>query len=214
MIEKTLTRLRTQLFDLEAQYADTLNAYKSLLLEWGKKINLVSRGTFSHLQERHIRDALQVAVYLQDEKFSMLVDCGSGAGLPGIPLAILGYPVRMIEIDQKKVAFIKMTLSVLKIDAEVLCQRIEDMDPVDGRCGYLSRAVMPLHRFFDTLPQDVLLSDAFFMLHKGERLSEELDIFHQRWEGSFQEYPSLVHDKSFLIKLDHVRQKDSDHCRC
>ncbi len=81
--------------------------YKNLLCEWSKKINLVAPSTLTDIDNRHIADSAQLSDFLP--KNADLIDLGSGAGFPGIVLAILGWNVICIESIGKKVNFYHKT---------------------------------------------------------------------------------------------------------
>ena len=76
-------------------------AYAELLTRWSARINLVGRDTLSDLWRRHILDSAQLQRFLPPSARS-LIDLGSGAGLPGLVLAILGVPdVELVEADSR-----------------------------------------------------------------------------------------------------------------
>ena len=69
--------------------------YENLLKEWSTKMNLVAPSTLSDIQTRHIKDSAQLAKFIP--KNVNIIDLGSGAGFPGVVLAILGWNVTCIE---------------------------------------------------------------------------------------------------------------------
>ena len=82
-----------------------LEAYVALLAAWNRRINLVGANTLGDVWRRHILDSAQLFPLLP-EKTRIVVDLGSGAGLPGLVLAVMGVPeVHLIESDQRKAAF-------------------------------------------------------------------------------------------------------------
>ena len=94
-------------FDVSRESQARLKLYADLLRKWQARINLVGSETIPFLWERHIADSLQLRTFIgKDEK--TVVDLGSGAGLPGLVLA-LAYPeyrVTLIESNGKKAAFL------------------------------------------------------------------------------------------------------------
>src|SRR5689334_9867686 len=83
-----------------------LRAYVDLLRRWNTRINLVGASTLADVWRRHILDSAQLIPHI-DPAARTLVDLGSGAGLPGLILGILGVPeVHLIEADQRKAAFL------------------------------------------------------------------------------------------------------------
>jgi len=88
--------------------------YAQMLREWSTRMNLVAPSTLSDIETRHIADSAQLADILpQDVE---VIDLGSGAGFPGIVLAILGWRVTCIESIGKKVAFLSAVKEDLGLD--------------------------------------------------------------------------------------------------
>src|ERR1700723_3791270 len=100
---KPLTRAETgELLSCTAEELDRLGAYLDLLAKWNPKINLVGATTLTDPWRRHILDSGQIRAHLPADH-TRLVDFGSGAGLPGLILAILGArDVHLIESDRRK----------------------------------------------------------------------------------------------------------------
>jgi 16S rRNA (guanine527-N7)-methyltransferase len=85
---------------------ERLSAYAALLVKWQARINLVSASTLEDLWRRHMLDSAQLLPLLPEGTTSV-IDLGSGAGFPGLVLAILGIPeVHLIESDQRKCVFL------------------------------------------------------------------------------------------------------------
>ena len=111
---------------------ERLILYANLLRKWQRRINLVGRSTLDDLWRRHMLDSAQLLQLLPDDA-RCLVDLGSGAGFPGLVLAILGVPeVHLIEIDGRKVRLLKpetyMNLSGKSIQAVAHFYRIATQD--------------------------------------------------------------------------------------
>src|SRR5579872_6350644 len=86
---------------------DRLTLYVELLIAWNRRINLVGANTIGDIWRRHILDSAQLMPLLPDGT-RVVVDVGSGAGLPGLVLAMLGVPeVHLVESDQRKAAFLR-----------------------------------------------------------------------------------------------------------
>ena len=88
--------------------------YANLLREWSEKMNLVAPSTLNDIETRHIADSAQLADVLP--KNVNIIDLGSGAGFPGVVLAILGWNVVCIESIGKKVSFLNAVKQELKLD--------------------------------------------------------------------------------------------------
>src|SRR3954463_8587665 len=92
--------------DVSRETMTTLDTYATLLRKWQKAINLVSSATLEDIWRRHFLDSAQL-VPLLPEGDGPVVDLGSGAGFPGLVVALLsGRPTQLIESDQRKAAFL------------------------------------------------------------------------------------------------------------
>src|SRR6202044_3793088 len=106
---------------------DRFGTYVDLLGAWNRRINLVGRNTIGDVWRRHILDCAQLIRYVPPQA-RVLVDLGSGAGLPGLVLAILGVPeVHLVESDLRKAAFLREAARVTGATAQIHPQRAEKM---------------------------------------------------------------------------------------
>ena len=125
-----------------------LDAYAALLAKWNPAINLVARSTMTDFWTRHILDSAQL-FDLAPPGARHWADLGSGAGLPGLVIAILApertldLRVTLIDSDQRKAAFLIAALRETGVRAEVRAERIEDLAPL-GADIITARALAPL----------------------------------------------------------------------
>lgn len=149
-----------------------LQIYVDVLTKWQARINLVSAQSLPDIWHRHILDSLQLLAYLPESP-KRIMDIGSGAGLPGLLLAIATpHQVHLVESDQRKCAFLRTALREVGAEAEIHNARIETLG--DMQMDILTaRAVAPL---------DVLLNLTKAQHHtglkclflKGKTLTSEL----------------------------------------
>lgn len=119
--------LRSGIGELTPDVADRFDHYLSLLLKWNAKLNLTATRDPEGFVHRHFLDCIQCAQ--QMPKVSTVLDFGSGAGLPGIPIAIC-HPeihVTLAESQRKKAAFLREAVRTLGLNAEVFDGRVEAM---------------------------------------------------------------------------------------
>jgi 16S rRNA (guanine527-N7)-methyltransferase len=123
------------------EFLDALVRYAELLERWSARHNLVSFGDRRELVERHLLDALEGTRLL--EGAGRLLDVGSGAGLPGVPLLIARPHWRgvLLEPRHKRWAFLKTVIRELGINATAVDRRLEDYDPDEPFDLVTSRAV-------------------------------------------------------------------------
>lgn len=142
LVEQITAAVQTAgLSELPAEAAEKLAAYLELLSKWNSKLNLTAvRGTMEMIQ-RHLLECVQCAQALPE--MTALLDFGSGAGLPGIPIAILRPEIHVTlgESQGKKASFLREAIRALEIKAEVFDGRIETMAPEQVFDGVTLRAV-------------------------------------------------------------------------
>ena len=114
--------------DLDAVQADRLIRYVALLERWNARFNLVSRRDIGRIWPRHILDSLSIAPLLARERDqAMVLDVGTGAGLPGVPLAIALKRLRWLLVDrnQRKIRFLETVITELGL--ENVQARVQDL---------------------------------------------------------------------------------------
>ena len=105
-----------------------LSTYRTLLGKWGKVINLVAPSTLKDIQKRHFEDSLQLAAFIPRDT-EILLDLGSGAGFPGLVLAMTLplIQVHLVESDQRKCSFLATVSRETNTPAVIHNSRIEDI---------------------------------------------------------------------------------------
>lgn len=186
--------------DVSREIQDKLEEYKKLLLKWNQKINLVSKNTENDVDVRHIDDSLQIRDYLSIEE--NIIDLGSGGGLPGIILGILGYKVSLVEADSRKCAFLREVIRRLGLDVCVIEERAEklkiDCDTV------IARGFADINKIFDLTT--CIKSDRFLLL-KGKNAREEVVDAEKNWIFNYKKYKSITAEDAFILDIDNVRKK-------
>ncbi|OGO40285.1 MAG: 16S rRNA (guanine(527)-N(7))-methyltransferase [Chloroflexi bacterium RBG_16_57_8] len=150
-------------FELNNRQVEQFEAYYHVLVEWNKKVNLTSITAYEDVQIKHFLDSLTVTLaFRRGTNYDGLrvIDVGTGAGMPGIPLKILLPEIRLtlLEATEKKAAFLRHVIGKLGLDdVEVVSGRAEDVaHKTEHREKYdlvLSRAVAALPTLVElTLP--------------------------------------------------------------
>jgi 16S rRNA (guanine527-N7)-methyltransferase len=131
----------------------TLEQFLDILLQWRRRLALVSQTTAVEVVDKHIDDSLAVASMAPAE--GRVVDLGSGAGFPGLVLAIAcsGLRVRLVESQRRKASFLHEVVRAARLpNAEVVEARAEELPARGGWAGsaelVVSRAVWPTEEFF------------------------------------------------------------------
>ena len=161
-----------ELLDVSRETINQFQEYLVLLERWQPRINLVSKSTLAHAWQRHILDSAQlVAFYPLNTKH--ILDVGSGAGFPGLVLAIMGgVQVDLVESDQRKAVFLSTVIRLLGLPAKVHNQRIETM-PNMFPDVITARAVAPVPKLLKILKNNIN-KDTVCLFLKGSSVQDEL----------------------------------------
>lgn len=179
-----------------------LEDYVALLKTWQRAINLVSTGSLADVWCRHVLDSAQIFPHLP-VPCRRLVDLGSGAGFPGMVLAILGAAgVELVESDGRKCAFLAEVARATGASVTIHCKRAEEL-PAAPADAITARALAPLARL-------VALSSRFLGPHtccfflKGAGAGEELTEAVCSWKLRVVRIPSLSDPAGTLLKVDRI----------
>lgn len=185
--------------DVSRETLERLDLYLDLLKRWQRAINLVGPKTLADPWRRHVLDSAQLMNYLPSPS-STIVDLGSGAGLPGLVLAILGQSnVHLVESDQRKAQFLKEVARNLAVDVTIHVKRIEALEPMAPDV-LTARALAPLSRLL-TLVQPLLRRDTICLFLKGRHGKDELTEAGKSWMMASQVFPSLSDPSASVLKL-------------
>ena len=136
---------------LSSSQIDQLTSYIQLIQKWNKAYNLVGTSNSRELVKKHILDCLTVVAFIEK---TPVLDVGSGAGLPGIPLAISlpGISFTLLDSNGKKTRFMRQVVMELNLtNVEIVQTRIEDYQPSEAPKTVLSRAFAPLDKALEML---------------------------------------------------------------
>ena len=188
------------------------SAYAEILAKWQKTINLVGPKTLPEVWTRHFLDSAQLAP-LVPAQARTLTDLGSGAGFPGLVLAILlpQLSVRLVESDARKAAFLaeaaRATLGPDQAKARIaiIRARAEDLDPAPQNV-VTARALAPLERLLGWA--EPCLSDGTICLFpKGAEAASELTEAAKGWTMEIGRHESLTDPRATILELRHVRRR-------
>lgn len=174
--------------------------YAQMLRTWSERMNLVAPSTLSDIETRHFADSAQLADVLPPD--AHIIDMGSGAGFPGVVLAILGWHVTCIESIGKKVAFLSALKEELKLkNLEIYHGRVEDfvrhLPANSSSFAFTARAFAPLIKILDYVrPTNYRL----FLL-KGREIESEISVAKQKYKFKYELIPSKTGD-GFIIIID------------
>ncbi len=159
---------------------DAIREYCSLVRAWGSRRNILSRKDLPHLVDLHVCDSLSALPLINPGFLGPAMDLGSGAGLPGIPLAIMRPSVDFVLVDARlgRIEFLELAVEKLRL-ARVRPVRAGARElgaPHRGRYGVVfARAVKKLPALVP-LVAPYLASDGFLVAFKGASCSQELSM--------------------------------------
>lgn len=187
--------------DVSRETLDRLGRYLELLQRWQAAINLVGASTLADPWRRHILDCAQIAPHVPRAARTVL-DLGSGAGLPGLILALLGVQgVQLVESDRSKAQFLREVARTLAPSVVVHAARIEQLEL---RADVVTaRALAPLPRLLD-LAAHVLAPHGLCLFLKGGTALDELTDARQSWHMHSEIVPSRSGASGVLLKLEGV----------
>lgn len=185
--------------DVSRETLERLTVFLDLLRRWQPAINLVGPGSLADPWRRHILDSAQLAAHLPAEAGD-LVDLGSGAGFPGMVLALLGVPeVHLIEADRRKAQFLREVARATGAAATIHPERIEQMQGWPAAV-VTARALAPLPRLLE-LAERFLVSDSVCLLLKGKSIGHELTDARVSWHMVAETFPSVSAPSGTVLKL-------------
>jgi 16S rRNA (guanine527-N7)-methyltransferase len=183
-----------------------LEAYAELLVRWSVRINLVGVNTLDDLWRRHFLDSAQLLAHVPEGTQS-LIDLGSGAGFPGLVLAISGVPgVELIEADARKCTFLREVARLAAAPVTIRNARIETVPAhvVDVVTG---RGCAPLDRLLG-LAQPFIGPDTLCLFPKGERANQELTAAQQAWTMDATFHDNCTDRRGVILCLRRVSRRE------
>lgn len=182
---------------------DALLVYLAMLIKWNKAFNLTSVRDPVEMVSRHLLDSLAVVPHLHGQR---IIDVGSGAGLPGIPLA-LAFPRRefvLLDSNSKKTRFLTQARGELGLaNLSVVHSRVEDYRPSPGFDCVISRAYASIADILSSSGH-LLVEGGEFLAMKGALPEQELAALSPRWQVQELlplQVPGLEQEQRHLLRI-------------
>ena len=174
--------------------------YENMLRQWSQRMNLVAPSTLADIKTRHFADSAQLADVLPRDVD--IIDLGSGAGFPGVVLAILGWNVTCIESIGKKVAFLSAVKEKLGLENLTIYHgRVEDyvrrLPAKSDKFVFTARAFASLTKIMDYVAKTKY---RLFLL-KGREIESEIATAKQKYKFKYELTPSKTGD-GFIITIN------------
>jgi 16S rRNA (guanine527-N7)-methyltransferase len=200
-------------FAVSRETLDRLATYESLLKTWQRTINLVAPSTLEDVWHRHFADSAQLLALAPPEA-KIWVDIGSGAGFPGLVVAILlaekgQAHVALVESDTRKAAFLGEVARKTGVAVEIVAARIEKIATQDkfGPIDVVSaRALAPLDKLLGLVrPMFSTATTGLFL--KGREAGAEIDEARKFWTFDCALTPSLTDSEGRIAAIRNLQVK-------
>ncbi len=193
--------------DVSRETFDRLERYVALLEKWTPKINLIAKSTVPLIWSRHIMDSLEV-YRAGPLEFDVWLDLGSGAGLPGLVVAVMAHEnpaqhhVRLVESDQRKAAFLRSAARETGVDMTVLPQRIEVLAP--QKANVVSARALASLTVLLGYAAPHLEKDGVALFSKGVNWEKELVEARSEWSFSCEPIKSETEEGSVILRIGDI----------
>jgi 16S rRNA (guanine527-N7)-methyltransferase len=190
--------------DLPEAALRRLDLHVALLRKWNGAINLVAPGTIEVAWTRHVLDSAQV-FSLRGEDCRHWADLGSGAGFPGMVIALLARDmapdlrVTLVEADRRKAEFLRTVSRETGVPVTVIDERIEAIPALNADV-VSARALAPLGVLCGFLENHMAPGGRALLL-KGARAAEEVQSARQVWSFQLDTLPSATDPEGSILKL-------------
>lgn len=202
--------------NLECKYTvsretmDKLKAYEASLHEWQKRMNLVSKNSLEGAWKRHFLDSMQLFSLLPQQ--GVVYDFGSGAGFPGMVLAVMAaektpyLKFRLVESIKKKTLYLNEVKKITEIsNAEILNKRIEEI-PAEAADVITSRAMASLSDLLNYAQKFCTRKTKCIFL-KGKSYADEISEAEKLWKFNAEVLPSQENDEGVILIITDIHKR-------
>jgi 16S rRNA (guanine527-N7)-methyltransferase len=167
---------------------------------------LVGRSTLENPWASHILDSLQITSHLKNKNETIL-DMGTGAGLPGMVLSIVGYQnVTLVDSNGKKINFLKLAKKELLLSFNIILGRVEGLNNLKYDI-ITTRALASLDKLF-SYSQKFLKKNTVMIFLKGKTVNEEINEAQKKWKFNFNKTQSISHPDGSVLVIRNLKKND------
>jgi len=191
---------------------EVLKIYENLIVKNNKIVNLIGKSTENQIWERHFLDTAQVVDFI-DKNTKSMVDLGSGAGFPGIVLAIIlkdrkiPLKIKLIEKSSKKVNFLKKVIKTLNLKVEVINKNIIEEQVNFNDDVFVARAFKPLKIILELIHNKAKNWKKVFIF-LGKTGKSELLQASKIWDIEYKQRVSVTSNDSIIIEINRLKKKN------
>ena len=176
-------------FNVSRETISMFNLFETIIKEFGNNSNIISRNSMNSIWSRHFADSAKLFSILHDVAFPRkeslsICDVGSGAGFPGIVLAILNterkmnFNLTLVESNKKKINLLLYIIKTLKLNVDVKNERVENMNE---RFDLITaRALAPLRKILENTSK-IVHPRTIYLLPKGKSWKDEVNQIKKKW---------------------------------
>lgn len=176
-------------FNVSRETISMFNLFETIIKEFGNNSNIISRNSMNSIWSRHFADSAKLFSILHDVAFPRkeslsICDVGSGAGFPGIVLAILNterkmnFNLTLVESNKKKINLLLYIIKTLKLNVDVKNERVENMNE---RFDLITaRALAPLRKILENTSK-IVHPRTIYLLPKGKSWKDEINQIKKKW---------------------------------
>ena len=189
----------------------SLKKYEDTLIKANKTLNLIGNSTIKDIWTRHFLDSVQVIDFI-DKNNKTLVDLGSGAGFPGLVLAIalkdrkIPLKIKLIEKSPKKVKFLKNLINELHLNVEVINKNILEEPIKFFDDVFITRAFKPLNMILQLIHNKAKNWKKIFIF-LGKTGKKELLQASKSWDIEYKQRVSVTSNDSIIIEINRLKKK-------
>ena len=189
----------------------SLKKYEDILTKANKSLNLIGNSTINNIWTRHFLDSAQVIDFI-DKNDKTLMDIGSGAGFPGLVLAIISrdrkipLKIKLIEKSPKKTKFLKKLIDELQLDAEVINKNIFEYPKKLSEDVFVARAFKPLKIILPLIHNKGENWKKIFIF-LGKTGKNELLQASKSWHIEYKQRMSVTSSDSIVVQINRLKKK-------
>ena len=173
------------------------------VINYNTHTNIIGKSTIENIWDRHVLDCLQLTKHIHSKKLKIL-DLGTGAGLPGILLSIVGYKkVLMIDSVKKKTDFVKKIIKELSLSAKIQNKRIEKI-PISTHDVVVSRALAPLTKLL-TYARMYSNKNTTSLFLKGRNVNSEIKIAMKEFHFDYKQIKSVSSGDGGILLVRNIK---------
>lgn len=198
-----------EIYNVSRETYTKLELYCQSLIEWQQKFNLVSNASLNDVWNRHFADSAQL-FELVPHNAKTLLDMGSGAGFPGMVLAVMAnektpyLKITLAESISKKTLYLKHVKEITNTDVNILNVRVEN---IKGHFDIITARAMTALTDLLKYARPLLSTKGICIFPKGKNAGEEINLAKASWNFDYKSVPSRTSDDGEILIISNLTEK-------